>query len=104
MNIDTKPIANSIGVFNLILPPYNVVIQLNTFTADGTAIIKVNTTKKLDIIGFTPDINMWCAQTINERKAIANMDKTIARYPKMGFRECTDKTSDTKPIAGRIII
>ena len=69
-----KPIANNIAELSLILPPHNVVIQLNTLTADGTAIIKVNTTKKLDKKGFTPDINIWCAHTINEGNAIANIE------------------------------
>jgi len=69
--METNPIEKSIGVFNLISPPYSVVIQLNTFTADGTAMIKVNTTKKLEINGFTPAINMWCAQTIKDKNPMA---------------------------------
>jgi len=79
MNMDTNPIQNNMGVFNRRFPPYNVLIQLNTLTADGTAMIKVNTTKKFEIKGFTPDINIWCAHTIKERKAIARMEYTIAR-------------------------
>jgi hypothetical protein len=59
---------------NLKLEPYTVEIQLNTFTAEGTAIIRVKTTKKLLINGLTPDINMWCAHTIKERKAMARME------------------------------
>ena len=59
MNIETKPIPNRLAAVNLIFPPNKVAIQLNTLTAEGTAIINVNTTKKLDIKGFTPDMNMW---------------------------------------------
>ena len=74
INIETNPILNKQADVNLMLPPYNVAIQLNTFTADGTAIINVKTTKKLEINGFTPDINMWCAHTMNDKNAIANME------------------------------
>ena len=59
MNREIKPIANNIAELYLILPPYNVAIQLNTFTAEGTAIINVKITKKLEINGFTPAINIW---------------------------------------------
>ena len=100
----TKPILYNIGAFNLILPPNKVAIQLNTFTAEGTAMMSVNITKKLEMNGFTPDINIWCAQTINERKAIASIENTIALYPKIGFLACTDITSETIPIAGNMII
>src|SRR5690606_10998393 len=104
INMETKPIANSIGTLSLKLPRYRVPIQLNTFTADGTAIINVKTTKKLEINGLTPAINIWCAHTIKDKNAMANIEKTMALYPKIGFRECTDITSDTKPIAGKTMI
>jgi hypothetical protein len=67
------------------LPPYKVAIQLNTFTADGTAMISVKITKKFEINGFTPDINMWCAHTMKDKKAMARIEYTIALYPKIGF-------------------
>jgi hypothetical protein len=47
---------------------------------------------------------MWCAQTIKDRKAIARIENTIALYPKIGFRECTERTSLTIPIAGKIMM
>jgi hypothetical protein len=59
---------------NRILPPYKVAIQLNTFTADGTAMISVKITKKFEMNGFTPDINMWCAHTMKDKKAIARIE------------------------------
>ena len=58
MNIETKPMANKEAEFKRIFPPYNVAIQLNTFTAEGTAMMSVNNTKKLDMNGLTPDINI----------------------------------------------
>ena len=78
INIDTNPIANKLAGLNRILPPYKVAIQLNTLTAEGTAIIKVNMTKKFEMKGFTPDINIWCAQTMKDKKAMASMEYTIA--------------------------
>ena len=41
----TKPIANNIPTEKRILPRHNVVSQLNTFMADGTAISNVSNTK-----------------------------------------------------------
>ena len=40
--------------------------------------IRVKITKKFDINGFTPDMNMWCAHTIKERNPIARIEYTIA--------------------------
>jgi hypothetical protein len=66
--------------------------------------ISVKITKKFEINGFTPDINMWCAHTMKDKNAMASMEYTIALYPKIGFLECTESTSDTIPMAGRIMI
>jgi hypothetical protein len=41
INIETKPIENKLAELKRKLDPYIVVIQLNTFTADGTAMINV---------------------------------------------------------------
>jgi len=41
VNRKINPIAQTIGVVNLILPPYIVAIQLNIFIPVGTAIIIV---------------------------------------------------------------
>ena len=41
---------------------------------------------------------------MNDKKAMARMEYTIALYPKIGFRQWTDSTSETSPIAGRIMI
>jgi len=41
VNKKIKAIVKSIGVFNLILPPHIVAIQLNTLIPVGTAIIIV---------------------------------------------------------------
>src|SRR5680860_414799 len=104
MNTDTNPIANKEALLNRIFPRNIVDSQLNTFTAEGTAMIKVNVVKMLDRNGFTPAINIWCAHTRNDKNPIAMRENTIARYPNIGFRLLTESTSDTIPIAGRITI
>src|SRR3954466_9325733 len=89
---------------NLIFPLHNVVNQLNTLIADGTAINKVNSTKKDPRNGFIPDTNMWCAHTRKDRMAIANNDPTIAIYPNIGLRALVLNISDTIPMPGRMIM
>ena len=44
-NIERKPSAKSIGVFNVICPRQSVAIQLNIFTPVGTAMRNVITEK-----------------------------------------------------------
>ena len=104
MKVDTVAIANSIAGVNLILALQRVANQLNTLTADGIAISNVVNVKTDPKKGFIPVINMWCPQTINERKAINNIAPTIALYPKIGFLELTAITSETIPKAGSKII
>ena len=61
------------------------------------SVVNVNTDPKK---GFIPVINIWCPQTINDKKAIPRSAPTIALYPKIGFLELTDITSETIPKAG----
>ena len=58
MNSDTKPNANIIATVNLKLPFQIVVNQLNTFTADGTAINNVSNTKIEPKKGLIPVTNI----------------------------------------------
>ena len=78
MNKLTKPMANNIPGVNLMLPRHNVVSQLNTFMADGTAISNVSNTKKEPRNGFNPVTNIWCAQTRKASIAMANKEPTMA--------------------------
>ena len=94
---------NIAGV-NLKFPRHKVVSQLKTLIAEGTAINKVSNTKKEPKNGFSPVTNIWCAHTKKANAAIANKEPTIAMYPKIGFRELIDMTSEAIPIAGKIII
>src|SRR3712207_819062 len=76
---DSPPITNmltnasewSIGVVNWMLPRQSVPSQLNTLIADGTAMNIVLIANVVPSVGFIPLWNMWWAQTMNPRNAIA---------------------------------
>src|SRR3989454_8628762 len=51
-NIATNAVALSIGTVNFRFPRHIVPIQLNTFTADGTAMISVDTMNEDPSVGF----------------------------------------------------
>jgi acyl-CoA reductase-like NAD-dependent aldehyde dehydrogenase len=70
-------IASIIAGVNLILPFHNVVNQLKTLIAEGTAINRVSNTKTEPKNGFKPVTNMWCAQTMKDRIAIEDVAYTI---------------------------
>ena len=70
VNTKMKPTANSIGVSNVIEPCHIVAIQLKIFTAVGTAISMVAYMKNSWPVTGMPVVNMWCAQTMNDRIAI----------------------------------
>src|SRR2546429_2200681 len=53
-NIATNATALSIGTVNLMLPRHIVPIQLNVFTAEGTAITSVDTMNDDPSVGFMP--------------------------------------------------
>src|SRR5207302_399459 len=76
-NIATNATALSIGMVNLMLPRHIVPIQLNVFTAEGTAITSVETMNDDPSVGFMPLTNMWWPHTIQPRNAIATIANTI---------------------------
>ncbi len=61
---------NSIGVSNVRAPRHMVDTQLNTFTPVGTAISMVAYIKNSSPATGMPTVYMWCAHTINDRKAM----------------------------------
>src|SRR5204862_7365383 len=73
VNIDTNPIALSIGSWKCRLPRHIVPSQLNTFTADGTAMSSVDTMNVDPSVGFMPLMDMWWPHTIQPRNAIPMM-------------------------------
>ena len=56
--MDTKPMANNIGGVSRKLPLQMVVIQLNTFTAEGIAMRSVNKVNTEPANGFNPETNI----------------------------------------------
>ncbi|MNP22809.1 hypothetical protein D3C76_1154940 [compost metagenome] len=70
VNRMTKATANSIGVSKVSEPCHMVLTQLNTFTPVGTAISMVAYMKNSSPTTGMPTTNMWCAHTMNDRKAI----------------------------------
>jgi hypothetical protein len=68
-----NPLANSIGVFIIILPPNIVATQLKILIPVGTAIIIVAAVKYARVSTSRPTVYMWCAQTMNPRKPIESI-------------------------------
>ena len=77
VNMTMKPMANSIGVSKVIEPRHMVATQLNTLTPVGTAISMVANMKNSSPASGMPTVNMWCAQTMNDRKAMETVAYTI---------------------------
>ena len=73
-NVTRKPIDHSIGVSNVSEPRHIVPIQLKNFTPVGTAMRNVMNEKNGS--STAPVGNMWCAQTVTDRPAIAMVAKT----------------------------
>src|SRR5262245_58860733 len=59
MNSETTPMAQSIGVLKMMRDFQSVASQLQTFTAEGTAISIVPTAKAMARYGLMPLTNMW---------------------------------------------
>ena len=77
VNSTTNASANNIGVSKVIDPFHMVETQLNTFTPVGTAISMVAYMKYSSPVSGKPTVNMWCAQTMNDRKAIEAVAYTM---------------------------
>ena len=77
VNRKMKPMANSIGVSKVMEPRHMVAVQLNTFTPVGTAISMVAYMKNSCPVTGMPAVNMWCAQTMQDRMAIEAVAYTI---------------------------
>ena len=62
----------------MIEPFHIVAVQLNTFTPVGMEISIVDSVKNSCPASGMPTVNMWCAHTMNDRKAMAAVAYTIA--------------------------
>ncbi len=78
MKTERKPSAKSIGVAKEMFPRQRVASQLKIFTPVGTAITIEAIMKKLFSTCGSPTVNMWCAQTSIEKKAIPAVEKATA--------------------------
>ena len=74
----TNPRAHNIGVSNFISVPCIVASHLKILIPVGTAIAIVATAKIELATGPSPTVNMWWAQTMNPKKAISMVAKTMA--------------------------
>ena len=68
VNRQTKAIEKSIGVSKVIEPRHSVATQLKTFTPVGMAISIVVYMKNSCPPTGMPVVNMWCAQTMKDRR------------------------------------
>src|SRR5690625_2624508 len=104
VNDGMKPNAQSIAELIVILPPHIVANQLKILIPVGTAIAIVATAKIEFATGPIPTVNIWCAQTMNPKKAINIVAKTMAVYPNNRFLENVENTSLNNPNKGKIKI
>src|SRR5207247_5618048 len=86
VNIDTKPMAFSIGTWKRRLPRHIVPSQLNTLIAEGTAMSSVETMNVDTRVGFMTLMNMWWTHTIQPRNAIPMRANTLATCATLDLR------------------
>ncbi len=77
VNIDTRPIENSMAEVNRSEPFHMVPIQLKIFTPVGTAMNMVEMEKAVMDTGPRPTENMWWTHTPHPMKPMAMPEKTI---------------------------
>src|SRR5437016_13523906 len=94
--------AKSIAGVKWIRARQSVATQLNVLTAEGMAIASVVTMKAVPTRGFMPLVNMWWPHTRKLRNAMAQIDATIALYPKIGLRPWTARISAAIPVGGGV--
>ena len=73
----TKAMAKSMGVSKVMAPCHMVATQLNTLTPVGTAMSMVAYMKYSSPAMGMPTVNMWCAQTMKDRKAMEAVAYTM---------------------------
>src|SRR5699024_9418441 len=104
VNDGMNPNAHSIAVVILTCPPHIVANQLNILIPVGTAIAIVPTAKIELATGPKPTVNMWRAQTMNPKKAINIVAKTIDMNTNIRFLENVENISLNNPNNGKINI
>src|SRR3981081_1059884 len=102
LNRNRNASANSIGGSKDSEPFHMVAVQLTACTPVGTAISMVDSMKNSCAASGMPTVNMWCAHTMKDRKAIEATAHTIDWSPNRGFLEKVGTASEMMPKAGRI--
>ena len=75
---DRKPTANSSGVRNSIVPRHSVAIQLNILMPVGMPMRNELSMKNTSTTAGLGVVNMWCAHTMSDRKAMTAVAAAIA--------------------------
>ena len=68
--------AHSIDVVSRMRPPHIVASQLKILIPVGTAIVMLEKPKTASATSPIPTVNMWWAQTVTERNAMATPEPT----------------------------
>ena len=76
--VNKKPQANSIGVVRWITPRHSVATHEKILIPVGTAIAMVVNIIGTRSQGAIPEVNMWCAQTVNPSTPIATVEIAIS--------------------------
>ena len=74
-----KPSANSIGVSRCSTPRYSVASHEKILMPVGTAMITVVIAIGMRSHAGIPEVNMWCAHTVNPSSTIASSENAIMR-------------------------
>ena len=69
--------AYSIGTVNRMRPPHSVASHEKTLMPVGTAMVMLDRPKNASATSPRPTVNMWCAQTVTDRNAMAMPEATI---------------------------
>src|SRR4029077_838984 len=88
-NIDKNPHENNIGEANEIRPPYMVANQLKNLMPVGIETRKGDTTKKRSAVRLMPTENIWWAQPLRLRKAMAAVAAAMNSKPNRTLRAKT---------------
>src|SRR3990170_2674997 len=104
VNIERKPIAYNIGVWNEMLPRQSVASQLKILTPVGTATAMVASMNGTRAVRESPVVNMWWAHTRKPTNPMPKSATAIDLYPKIGLCAIFGITSLIAPIAGRTMM
>ena len=77
MNWTMNAMAYSMAVVMRMRPPHRVASHEKTLMPVGTAMAILDSPKAASASGPMPTVNMWCAHTVSDRKAMATPEATM---------------------------